>query len=223
MQVDCPVSIQACRLRVARLDPTTRAPVSGATSGYVTNAFTEVRFAPELETGTVIEVKSGCGDLHNPYRDPDTIKRLAITVILEAPDPELHELFTGSGLVTATGNTIGMTGQRFGSQPNHVSLEVWSKAVVNGTQDSTLIGLTPLPWLHWAFTDVQLQMGEKLLDNGQVLNSFTGFGVENPAWDDGPFGDWPASASPLLASWGVFRDANIPASACGYQNVPVFV
>lgn len=216
MQTDCPASIQACRLRVARLDPTTRAPVSGATAGYVTDAFTEVRFAPEIETGTVIEVKSACGALHNPYRDPDTVKRLTITVILENPDPELHELFTGAGLITSGGNSIGMTGSRIGSAPNHVSLECWSKAVIGGTQAATL------PWLHWAFPDVQLQMGEKLMDNAQQLSTFTGFGVESPAagWANGPFNDWPVSASPLLAPWGVFRDANIPAAACGYTLVP---
>jgi len=212
MQTDCPVSIQACALRVTRLDPITRRPVDGSDAAYITNAFTEFRFSPETDPGTLIETRTSCGDLRR-YRDPETVKGLSVALITEGPDPELHELLVGASLIASAGATIGMNGQRFGAVPNHVSLEVWSKAVVGGRQASVL------PWLHWAFPDVVVQIGERLLDNGQALQPFTGFAIENPLWGQGAFNDWPPGGTPLLSAWGVTRSATLPTSTCGYVSV----
>lgn len=140
----------------------------------------------------------------------------ATTVVMSA-----NATATASGVtitITPPSQSIGTIERRVGAVPtNNVSLEVWARAVLpNGTQD------TVLPWWHYVFPLVQadrVDLGDLDGSADGHHQNFNGLMLENVNYGTGPFGDFPASASPLNSCWARFRDANIPTAQCGYVTV----
>lgn len=215
-QLNCPASLQACAIRVARLatDGTTPA---GATNAYITDKFARVTAKPVNQAGNDVTVLSACGGVAYNYRTRDTLKRLDVELEILNPDPELHELLVGASLITTGGNSIGATYPRTGVLPTGgISLEVWTRAILpSGTQDTTL------PWFRWAFPATYWEMGDRQMDANPMSVVFTGFATENPGWGNGPWNDWPGGSLASVAGW--FRDSALPTPACGYTAVPTQV
>lgn len=211
-------SIQGVACRVSRL-AADGSLATGANAGYVMKAFTRVSFTPEFAEGEDIEEKSANGEVCVAFRTNDTLKRVTLELAICEPDPEFTELLAGGTILSDGGspaNAIGYAAPLAGtdSNPNGAALEVWSKAVVNGRQAGAN------PYWHWIFPYVQMRpTGERVIENGLLANTFSGWGTGNAEFGDG-------ATSHATAAWAFTTDrpyayarsANAP-SAVGYVEV----
>lgn len=206
-------SIHALRLRVTRL-AANGAPAVGANNMYITSALTKISFQGEYLEGDEIEEKNGSGELCLYYQAPDVLKRINVKLEICSPDPELEELLGGGTVLTSAGDTVGLAAPAVGvdPQPNGISIEAWSHAVLNGSIDAEL------PYIHWVFPKIRnLKPDEKTLANEALKPAYEGFGLENANWGDGPgTAEWPFASN---RCWQWARKATVPASAIGYQAV----
>jgi hypothetical protein len=71
--------------------------------------------------------------------------------------------------------------------PNGVSIELWSRAILDGA------GATELPYLHWVIPRAYVRPSDAWTLSGEdpLLPAFEGFSIQNANWGDGPVGDWP--------------------------------
>lgn len=214
MANDCLPSIQACAMRVARLDPN-GVPTPGVDNLYVTDGLITLTAEPQYRDGDEFEVVTACGDLGVNFLDVPRLKRLNITLNIVAPDPELTELLAGGSVLT-DGAAVGYEAPPLLSriQPYGVSLELWTKRLADdGDLDATF------PYFHWVFPRAKLRVGAKNFQNGPMDNPFSGFAIENPNWYDGPLADWPVSSDRVFAYLPVAA-TDLPTPVCGYQTTP---
>ncbi len=211
-------SVQGVCIRVARLDAA-GAPVSGsATGSYVMDAFIRTSFTPEYEEGERITEKNAQGGVCVDYKAPDTLQRVTLELAICNPDVELTEMLSGGTLLTdgaATPTNLGYAAPEAGvnSNPNGCSLEVWSYAV----QGSKRAAVNP--FFHWIFPRVDLKpTGDRTFENGLLANVFSGQGVGNAQFFDGP--DTAATAWPYPAvanrPYAYTRVAAAPVGVNGY-------
>lgn len=209
--IDCAGSVQMCRTRVARLD-TDGQPLAGDGNLYVSDAVVRFAMTPEVTAGTDFESLNGCGEACVTFKDCDRIKRWNLEIEVCTPDPYLEELFAGGDLVTFGGEVVGYMPSNVGAQPcpDGVSLEMWSKAVVDGALASTK------PYWRWVLPRTKWQFGARELSNTVLANPFTGFSEENDNWLDGPANDWFTIADQGVdRSWARARDSELPDATCG--------
>lgn len=121
-----------------------------------------------------------------------------------------------SPVVASTPQTIGGQAPPLGVYPAHynngVSVEVWTKAILGGSQAPWL------PWHWWVLPWTTWQIGERAAENADMKHPFNGMSIENPSWGRGPMNDWPAYATPVSRAWSHVRSASIPTPASGYQT-----
>lgn len=209
-------TIQFCALRIARLAANGSTP-AGAGNGYVTNQVGKLTVKPNYEKGQEFALKNGCGALTTVYKDRDVMKYLDLTMELEVPDPEIAELLTGSGLISASGFSIGSVAPALGTNPNTynygVSIEAWAKRLLpGGAQDPTY------PYERFVFPNCNWNIGEKVLENADMKVLYDGFGFEPTAlYGTGPWADLPVS---MTRSYAWFHDTTIPTATVGYVSVP---
>lgn len=208
MSNDCLPQIQACAIRVARLDPS-GVPSPGADNLYVSDALVSLTTSPEIEEGEEFTVKNACGSQCVNFKDCDSYKRWTLALELCTPDPELHELLAGGAVLTdgaAVGYGVPFLGRN--DCPNGFSIELWAKRIdSSGAQDADY------PWAWWVIPRAYLVLGERKFENGPLANAFTGFAIENPNWFDGPNNDWPVASDRAL-QW--IPTDTIPEPSCGY-------
>jgi hypothetical protein len=205
---DCAASLYVCRFRVARLNAD-GSPKVGANNMVVSEALARLSWEPELEAGTEHVQKNGCGDVYASYKKRDQVKRLTMTLDLVTPDPDLQEILVG-GEVLDNGN--GYAYPDLGdTNDDKVSIEAWSKALVNGEVDDTL------PWIWWVFPETSWQYGARALEESFMGLPFTGSATENSNWDNGPANDWPEISTQVCQH---LRIDDIPDADCGYQAIP---
>lgn len=207
---DYAASVQAVGVRVTKLDGS-GAPITGATSSYVTRAFTRASWTPEYEEGEEIKTIGADGTICIQFKMPDVLKEVAFELEICNPQPELHEMLAGGTLLTEGGENIGWASPDVGDTPNMngVSVEVWSRAVV-GNRIATVN-----PFWRWVFPFVQTRMeGDRALENGAMASVFSGKGYGNAGWDGGPSGDWTWPTPPVAYA----RTASAPTTE-GYFEV----
>lgn len=195
-------------MRVARLDAS-GVPDPGADSLYVSDALIRLVMTPVFETGDEFTVKSACGDVCLNFKDQDRFKRVDLTVEICTPDPELSELLSG-GTVLTDGAAVGYAAPEVGvaPTPNGASIEVWTKRVdVDGAIDATF------PYAWWVLPRTYLRPDARTFENGPLNNVFSGYGIENSNWFDGPANDWPVS-SERVYQW--IPTDSLPTAQCGY-------
>lgn len=216
MSNDCAASVQICALRIARLGAD-GVPAPGATNLYVTDVMASLGITPVVSDGEDIEEKNGCGTAIVDYVTPGTYRRLDIELTLLVPDPELTELIAGGSVLTLAGDTVGhqFPALRTTFNENGVSLEGWSKAILDGQLATTK------PYWRWVLPKAnKWRIGQRELANGNVATVLTGEGYENDNWYDGPANDWyTLTDDDLTGPMGYVRDTGIPATACGYQTL----
>lgn len=106
-------------------------------------------------------------------------------------------LLTGgaSPTVTVTQTTpgssftdIGYRAPEVGANPlpNGVSIELWTRALQDGTFASEL------PYFHWVLPRAFVRPSDAWTASGEdpMLPAFEGFSLQNANWGDGPVGDW---------------------------------
>lgn len=215
--VDGAGSIHALLLRAARLAADGSTP-AGAANGYATNSLVKIEFKPVYAEGSEINETNGSGVACVYYKAPPTLLRHDVTVTVCTPDEELEELLGGGTLLTAAGATIGYQEPAPGSEimPNGISLEAWSRAVINGRPAAVN------PFRHWAMPRVHLRRADSSLENAAHMPVFEGYAEVNPLWGNGPWNDWPAGLASDRTIQRI-REAALPASAIGYIAVPAQV
>lgn len=189
-------SIQGLAFRITKLNASGQ-PISGTHSCWISDQFISVGFTPEYEAGDEVNQKAANGSLCATWKTKDVLKRTNVNVDICNPEPELTQLMVDGDLLAYTGDPttiIGYAAPGVGqiTTPNGVSLELWTRAVVNGRPAAVN------PYWYWVFPYLQLQAnGERKAENGLMANSFTGWGTGNALWTPGPDASWPlASGKP---------------------------
>jgi hypothetical protein len=207
---DGAASLHCVALRVTALNSTGVPATNNAM--YVTNNLTRLDFAPDVETGPEISDRNAAGQLAVVFRLPDLIKRLTATVEIVVPDPELEVILSGGNTFTSGANVEGFQYPALAadSLPNGVSIEAWTRAVVNGRQP------TDYPYWRWAFPKLWLRKAGRTIDINRLASVFEGFAYENPNWGSGPRADFSYDTSRVV---NVMRDTTIPTVQLGAQKV----
>lgn len=204
-------SVFAVRMRATRLD-VDGSPHVGVKSQIVSNALIKITFTPQNEDGDEISLKNGNGDQCVYYKAPDTLKNIDFEVDMCTPDPEMQEMLAGGTVLLDGSDSIGYAAPAVGStaNPNGVSIEAWSKAIIGGALASHL------PYIHWLWPRLNLTQDEQSLENDAAQPVFKGTGQENAGWGTGPNGDWEYESSRL---WQWVREATLPDITNGYATV----
>lgn len=215
MSNDCLPSIQACALRVARLEAN-GVPDPGADNLYVSNQLVTATITPNYRDGQEFNIVTACGDVLLDFQDDPRLRWWDVELSIATPDPELTELLAG-GIVLEDGDDVGWASpallQR--TNPYGVSIELWSRRVdENGDVDDGH------PFLWWALPKVKsLHAGARNFENAPMNNPFVGGrAVQNPNWFDGPMNDWPVRSDRAVEY--ITTDV-LPDTLCGYQSIPV--
>jgi hypothetical protein len=187
-------SIQGVSIRVTRLDANGNL-LKGPGDSYVTSAFMRVSFTPEYEEGDEITEKNANGVVAVTYKSPDTLKRITMELAICEPDPELTSLLSGGLLLrknigtfaSPDNKSIGWAAPGVGDDPAGygVAIETWSHAIKDGKKDAKL------PYFYWVFPYVKLrQSGDRVIENGLLANTFSGYGLGNVNFASGIDGRW---------------------------------
>lgn len=207
----CPAVVQACAIRVSRLDGA-GVPDPGANNLYVSDSLTQLVITPEVEEGDEFTVKNACGAVCVNVKDCDRLKRLNLTLGLCKLDPELQEIIAG-GVVLTSGAAVGYGFPKIGEVacPDGVSIELWAKRYTSGGQ------LDPdFPYEWFVLPKTTWQHGARTHENGPLTIEFTGFAVENENWFDGPLNDWPVDSDRVLQH---IPTDTLPDALCGYGQI----
>lgn len=187
-------SIQGVGIRVTRLDASGNL-LNNPGDSYTTAAFIQVTFTPEYEAGDEITQKSASGVVCVTYQAPDTLKRITMELAICEPDPELTALISGGLLLrknlgtvgTPNNKSVGWAAPAIGDDPsgNGVAIEAWSLAIKEGRKAANL------PYFQWVFPFAKLnQSGDRVIENGLMATTFSGYGLGNAAYESGPDERW---------------------------------
>ncbi len=191
---DNAASIQGVAVRVTRLDAVGNL-LNNAGDSYTTAAFVQVTFTPEYNAGDEITQVNAGGAVCVTYQAPDSMKRVTLELAICEPDPELTELISGGLLLRKNLGTfsvpinqsVGWASPAVGDNPSGFGncIEVWSMAVINGRQ------VQSLPYFQWVFPYCILTLsGDRVIENGLVATTFSGYGLDNYLYGNGPDGRW---------------------------------
>ncbi len=213
MPDDCLGQIQACAIRVAKLEPASGVPLPGAGNLIVSDALTEMTYETTYEDGTDIFERNACGNACMDYRGPDIKRRLQISLTLCTHDPYLMAFLSGGDTIDNDEGGTGFAAPPTGAiERQPISIELWAKRIKDGDLD--IDG----PYAWWVFPKVMnLREGQSKFANELKKPMFTGQGYENVNWYDGPLNDWPATSDRThqFLPW-----ATIPTPVCGTQALP---
>lgn len=213
MANDCAGIVQLCALRVARLDAS-GVPNPGADNLYITDSMVSLGITPVMKDGTEIQTPNGCSVNIVDYKTPKSYRRVDVELVLAIPDPELEEMIAGYTLLTLAGSTVGamMPALATALDEDGVSLEGWSKRVINGKLATTN------PYLRWVLPKTNnWTIGPRTLSDGSVGAVLNGEGYANVNWYDGPLNDWYGLTDiDMSAAFGYVQDTAVPDAACGY-------
>ena len=205
---DGAASLHCVAMRVIALNASGGITV-GTSPVYVTNNLTRIDFNPDIETGPEISDRNASGNLAVTFRLPDLIKRLTGTVEIVTPDPELEVILTGGNTLVSGTNVVGMQYPALNTDalPNGVSVEAWTRAVVNGRQP------TDFPYMRWVFPMGKFRKSNRSIDINRMGSTFEGFWYENPNWGSGSSIQPFAYDTSRVVQWA--RDTTYPAPVLG--------
>lgn len=211
-ELSCGASVQACAIRVATLGQD-GVPIPGASMAYITDQFTKLTATPNLVKGADMDMINACGVLSNAYKARDMLKRYDLQLDMIFLSAEFENLLIGGDLFTQAGYSIGGAVPPFGSYgaPYGVTLEVWSKHIVNGDFDPVY------PYVQWVYPRTYWTVAAETFDNNPMARTLMGYSSQNPNYEDGPFGDWTFDSS-RMRMWQLTR--TLPTPVCGAIAVP---
>lgn len=216
-------SVDLCAIRVTQLTEG-GAPVTGASSGYVTESAISLGISITTEDGDSLVQKNGCGDICATLNEPDKIKGIELSAEFCQLDAYLLKLLTGAELFTEGLNAIGFQFAAVGSTPAPICFEGWSKAW-DGDHQAVVPATSPdAAYIHWVFPYTRWVQGDLTLEHDLMVVPATAKGAENPSiGDTGPYGDWPTAvetAGGVTRLGGWFFDGDIPSGTGAYVTVP---
>lgn len=215
MGKQCTGSVQACALRIGRLDAAGN-PDVGADNLVVTDSLIEINWKLNIKAGAKFELTNGCGSTCLTFQDSDEVESVDLTMQLCILDAELIELLTGAGLVEIDNETVGWTLPPVGEKlEQRVSVEAWSKAWDVDQQASDAGNALHH---HYVWPSVSWVMGDSGIGNSAQAIPFTGHARSNSNIGDGPGQDLPPGI--FVTPMGEYvDDAGLPMAACGYQAI----
>lgn len=219
-------SLQACALRVTRLLSTGAIDAGNMTGTYISDAFIEFSFTPDLAEGDEFEQKAATGIVCKKATFPDQLTGLDVSLTLCDTDAEVLEILGAVPAIIDTGgmapDTIGAvfgggsTGTCGSGTTSPVALEVWTKAWACNAQDGTN------PYIRWTFpfTEWTLAADAFTVTNDFAFITVNGVARPNQLWpatgrtDDVSVGDYSDQLG------GYELDTACPTAACGYSATP---
>lgn len=207
-------NLRVYRIRVAKLDPVTFAPLVGASNGYVQDCQIQVQLSMNVTTGDSFEVKDGAGGICATSTDADRLKSVAVSMDLCSADPILRSFLTGGMLMTDPTHSFLPVGYQApstsGTLTNRTCLEVWG-GVWDGSSAPTPTSTGAGAFWHWVFPNAQFVEDTTTLSNGFASFPVKGVSTENASITaNGPFNDWPiwtADGGGVTRCYGYFLDA----------------
>lgn len=207
MADECLPQIQACAMRVAKLDPISGVPLPGAENLIVSSALSELTYTTTYQSGTDVFEMNACGDACVDYKSNDIKRRLEVQLTICTHDPYLMAFLSG-GDTLVDGGATGWASAEVGRIPDSpISIELWAKRINDGDLDPDF------PYAWWVFPKIKnLQEAQNKFGNASKMPAFSGQGYENLNWFDGPTNDWPAT-SDRTHQW--IPTTSIPTTHCG--------
>lgn len=210
-------SVQAVLARVTRLTEA-GLPVVGERNAFYSDSLIEASFQPTYTEPDAIQQPNGAGNVCVFFQPDPSVRGLSIEGIKWCwPDPEIMEFLGGGTVLTVGAGTnppaIGYAAPAVGVPASAfpVSLELWSRAVVNGV---------PVGYFHYLLPYLRLRFSANWVLNGSdpLTPEFAGTGSENPQWGEGPKNDWPYSVSSRV--FQVVQEPDLPEDwEYGYTDV----
>lgn len=204
-------SLFALGMRVTKLDDT-GAPLVGPRNSYTTDALIQAQLGLEYEDGDEIIQKNGAGLICLTYKANDSLKRGTITGLqVCTPDPNILQFMVGGRVLERGAAQVGYQAPEVGSDPNPngFSLELWTRAVIDGAFAG---------YFWWVVPRAQLRpSGDWTLSGADPLvPEFEGTATQNPNWLDGPNNDWEFNSERV---WQFVQTSTIPNLAPDFHPV----
>jgi hypothetical protein len=210
-------TVFALGLRLTKLDAT-GAPLVGTNNCYCTEALVKIELGLEYEDAKEVTQLNGQGIACVNYQAPFTLKRGTVSGFQVCqPDPVVLDfLIGGDTVLDSTGaKVIGYRAPEVGIEenPNGVSIEAWSRAVIGSAYSRDL------PFLHWIIPQSYLTPSGTwaLAGDAAMLPELEGWCGQDPAWGTGPLADF--TDMPTDRVWQYLREATLPDLSVGYQDV----
>jgi len=217
MAYDHAGSLFALGVRVCKLAADGSVP-TGATNCYVSQSMIKIDIGLDYNTPNAVTQNNGSGALCMSYQAPSTVKggTLKNFTICE-PDPNLLQFLLGGTVIEGTGSPapdIGYQAPAVGVAPvpNGVSIEFWTRAILNGAVAASL------PYLHWVLPRATINLSSEFTaeEGNPLLPVFDGTLAENSMWGTGPNSAWTGDSSRV---WQWKREATIPDLSVGMVTV----
>jgi uncharacterized protein YjdB len=175
----------------------------GPQNSYTTDALITLQLGLEYEAGDEITQKNGAGRVCLTYKAPDTLKRGTIKSLQVCdPDPNVLQFLMGGRVLERGGAQVGYQAPEVGEDPtpNGVSVEVWTRAIINGAQ---------VGYFWWVIPRAQLTPSKEweLSGSNPMVPELDGTCTQNDNWLDGPNDDWEFQSERV---WQFAETATIP-------------
>lgn len=184
-------SLFALAVRVTKLDAA-GAAVVGTQSSYITDALTKAEIGLTYNETEQVTALNGTGVACVNYQAPASVQRGSISgFVICQPDPVLLQFLLGGDLIMSAGPTPAPIGYRaplanVPQNPNGVSVEFWSRAIIGSSYAATL------PFAHWVLPKITVTPSGTwaLAADSAMTPEFEGYSEQNTGWGEGPEGDW---------------------------------
>jgi hypothetical protein len=207
MAVNCGVSFGLCRVRVTRVDA--NGNVIAGQNAYVTDAALSISVTPNIETGTAISVRNGCGCKISSFKFPDTFNWFELAFVDTTLEPVLEAFLLGAETIVDGADVVGLaypSSLACDEDEPAVAIEFWTKHIVGSGQDAIH------PWVHYVFPMSIWQLGDNTFEEAAGQPTLNGFTRTNGNWGDGPYGDGPPDSQDI-SDGGWWKTADEPPTA----------
>lgn len=185
--MSCPTMIQACAMRVTRLDAAGQTiDASVANSRLQIAAFTSLQVSADIETGEEIIVKNACGDIIVRRKTADRLKGFNLTLQFCSWSTLAVEMLVGAELLLdGNGDPRGQVWPSTNDAgKNLAQIELWA---VN----TTPVGAGDVYQQFVLPKTSNWQMSGNLdFTNGPIQLSLGGYAEENALWSPSDEAEW---------------------------------
>jgi len=204
-------SLFALGMRVTKLDGN-GSPLVGTNTSYTSDALIQAQIGLEYEDGEEITQKNGAGNVCLTYKASSTLKWGTISGLqICSPDPNLLAFMVGGNVLERGADQVGYQAPEVGfdPNPNGFSLELWTRAVIDGAFAGYFWWVIPranlAPSGDWA-----------LSGSDPLVPEFEGTATQNPNWLDGPDNTWEF---PSERVWQFVQTDTLPDLTPGFHPV----
>jgi len=185
--------------------------VIAGNNAYVTDTAITVTVTPNIETGTAVSVRNGCGCKISSFKFPDTFNWFEFSFADAALEPEMMAFMLGAATIADGSDVVGLafpSSLACDEDEPAVAFEFWTKHIVGSGQDASF------PWVHWVFPMTIWALGDNTFEEAAAQPTLNGFSRTNGNWGDGPYGDGPPDGEDISEGGYWKTDVEPPTAAC---------